>query len=58
MKKLSFTTRIIIFMIGIGVLGGFASVVVDWALYISIGAFLGVLCMLGYKLYIALFSEK
>lgn len=58
MKNLSFTTRLIIFMIGIGLLGGVASVVVDWAFYISIGAFLGVLCTLGYKLYIVLFSGK
>ena len=58
MKNLSFTTRLIIFMIGIGILGGIASVVIDWAFYISIAAFLGVLCMLGYKLYVVLFSNK
>lgn len=58
MKNLSFTTKIIIFLLGIAVLGWIAHYIVDVAIYISIVSVLGVLCVLGYKLFMMLFSNK
>lgn len=58
MKDMSFTTRIIIFLLGIAVLGWIGSYIIDATIYISIISVLGVLGVLGYKLFVALFSSK
>lgn len=58
MKKISLTTRIIIFLLGIAVLGWIGSYIIDMAIYISIAAILGVLGVLGYKLFAVLFLKN
>ncbi len=58
MGNMSFTTRVVIFLLGIAVLGWIAHYIVDAAIYISIVSVLGVLCVLGYKLFKMLFSNK
>ena len=58
MKSMSFTTRIIIFLLGIAVLAWIAHYIIKAAIYISIVSVLGVLGVLGYKLFIVLFSGK
>lgn len=58
MKGMSFTTRIIIFLLGIAVLGWIAHYIIEAAIYISIISVLGVLGVLGYKLFVVLFSGK
>lgn len=58
MKKISFTTRVIIFLLGVAALGWIGSYIIDAAIYISVASILGVLVVVGYKLYTALFSSK
>ena len=58
MKNMSLTTRVIIFLLGIAVLGWIAHYIIDVAIYISIVSVLGVLGVLGYKLFVFLFSFK
>lgn len=58
MKKISFTTRVIIFLLGIAILGWIGSYIIDAAIYISVASILGVLVVVGYKLYTVLFSSK
>lgn len=58
MKNLSFTTKIVIFLLGVAVLGWITHCIVEIAIYISIVSVLGVLGVLGYKLFVALFSNK
>jgi len=55
---MSFTTRIIIFLIGIAVLSGVATMIIEPAKYISTAAILAILVVLGYKLYVVLFKNK
>lgn len=49
MKNMSLTTRVIIFLLGIAVLGWIAHYIIDVAIYISIVSVLGVLGVLGYN---------
>ena len=58
MKNISFTTRVIIFLLGIAVLGWIGHYIIDAAIYISIVSILGVLGVLGYKLFMILFANK
>ena len=58
MGNMSFTTRVVIFLLGIAVLGWISHYIIDVAIYISIGSVLGVLAVLGYKLFMVLFSNK
>jgi len=55
---MSFTTKIIIFLIGIAVLAGVATMIIEPAKYISTAAILAILVVLGYKLYVVLFKNK
>ncbi len=57
-KEMSFTTKLIIFMAGIAVLAGVASMIVEAAIYISTGAILAILIILAYKIYAFLFHGK
>ena len=58
MKNMSFTTRVIIFLLGIAVLGWIGHYIIDAAIYISIVSILGVLGVLGYKMFMFLFANK
>lgn len=55
---MSFTTRLIIFLIGVAILAGIASVIIEFAKYISIAAILMILVVLVCKLFVFLFVGK
>ena len=55
---MGFTTKIIIFLVGIAVLAGIGSMIIEPAKYISTCAILAILVVLGYKLFVALFHDK
>lgn len=55
---MSFTTKIIIFLVGIAALAEVGSMIIEPAKYISTAAILAILVVLGYKLYAFLFHNK